>query len=177
MRIDFVEPYRPSRRMWAFALIPWMLTTLLWVIHMHLQARIEQRQMALHAQEEASARAAITPAPPAPPYLQDALAAMKRARQPEADAMRELESVAVVGVQLRSIDVNADASMVTVELEATDDKALGDYLDQLNTGLPQPLWHIRQISATSGSVSANSGAGTTGGQESRSRAATIVRNL
>jgi hypothetical protein len=82
-----------------------------------------------------------------PPYQEEAMAALKRAALPEADALAELEHVAVIGIQLRSIDVNPAASVVVVELEATSDEVLGDYLDQLNAGMPTPKWHIRRVAA------------------------------
>ena len=43
--------------------------------------------------------------------------------------LRELETVAVVGIQLMSIDISMADHMATVELQADSDVALGDYLE------------------------------------------------
>ncbi len=102
---------------------------------------------------------------------------MKRAALPEADALAELEHVAVVGIQLRSIDVNPAASVVVVELEAASDEVLVDYVDQLNAGMPNPKWHIRRVAELVNTRSPATGAAPGGNAAGATRAATIARDI
>ncbi len=178
MIIEFVEPVLPSRKAWILAGIPWVLVLLLGGWYLHLQARVaHQREVRLAA--EAQARLPVNPAAPrvVPPYQDEAWAALKRASLPEADALADLEHVAVVGIQLRSIDINPAASVVVVELEATSDEVLADYLDQLNAGMPTPIWHIRRVGAQDRAQSPPAGTATGGNTSGSTRTATIARNI
>lgn len=178
MNIEFVEPVLPSRRAWIIAGIPWVLVLLLAAWYVHLQARIaHQREEQLAAAARASMPAIAAAPRVVPPYQEDALAALKRASLPEADALAELEHVAVVGIQLRSIDVNPAASAVVVELEAASDEVLVDYVDQLNAGLPNPKWHIRRVAELVNTRSPATGAAPGGNAAGATRAATIARDI
>jgi hypothetical protein len=148
VNIEFIEPRRPSRKAWLIAGIPWVVVLILGVLYVFLQSRVtHERDARLAAEALAKTPVANTAPRIVPPYQEEAMAALKRAALPEADALAELEHVAVIGIQLRSIDVNPAASVVVVELEATSDEVLGDYLDQLNAGMPTPKWHIRRVAA------------------------------
>ena len=177
MIIDFVEPRRPSRNAWIIVGIAWVLVAVLGVEFFHLRARVaQQREAQLAAETRAKTPPVVAASHVVPPYQDDALAALKRAALPEAEALAELEHVAVVGIQLRSIDVNPAASAVVVELEATSDEVLGDYLDQLNAGMPAPKWHIRRVAALGDAPVAAGGApGSSAGGATRS--ATIARDI
>ncbi len=178
MRIEFVELDLPSRRRWAIALTPWLIVAALWGAHLYLQWRIEQLRVLRRTQEAAASSTEVIPTPSAaPPYLLDAQEALKRAAQPEADALKELETVAVAGVQLKSIDVNPAESAVVVELEASDDKSLGDYIDQLNVGMPKPMWHIRRIAATGAAAMTNPMSRSNVEPPGRGLSVTIAREL
>lgn len=178
MNIEFVEPPRPSRAAWIVAASLWVLVAVLAGVHVYLQARITRMQEAQRAAEE-QARAPIAVASPraVPPYQAEALEALKRAALPEAAAFAELENVAVVGVRVMSIDDNPGASTVTVELEATSDAVLMDYIDQLNAGLPAPKWHIRQISALDSHPASPATASGAGAVDVFTRNATIYRDF
>ena len=178
MIIEFVEPKVPSRRAWIIAGIPWALVLILAILFVYLHTKVARQREAQIA-AEAIAR---TPPPAAaprvvPPYQDEAMAALKRAALPEADALAELEHVAVVGIQLRSIDVNPAASAVIVELEATSDDVLGDYLDQLNAGMPTPKWHIRRVAALADTQAPAGGALLGGSASGATRSATIARDI
>lgn len=178
MNIEFVEPSRPSRRAWLFAGALWVAVLILGVLHLYLQSRLAREQEARRAAEARSRMPVVTPAAHAsPPYLDDALAALKRAALPEADALAELENVAVVGIQLKSIDVNPAVSAVIVELDASSDAVLGDYVDQLNAGLPSPKWHIRRVASRSEAPSAQGVPQGQGNASELTRSATIVREI
>ena len=149
MNIEFVEPRLPSRRAWLVVLSLATLAAVLFaaarVMHARADALEDERRM--HAL--AAARPAPVAAPrPAPAYQADALRALDRAALPEAQALGELEAVAVAGIALQSIDVNAAEHVVAVELQSSSRQALDDYLDQLNAGLAIPAWRIQRVSAT-----------------------------
>lgn len=178
MNIEFVAPSRPTRRAWLFAGALWVAVLILGVLHLYLQVRIAREQEARRAAEASSRTPVVMPAPRAsPPYLDDALAALKRAALPEADALAELENVAVVGIQLKSIDVNPGASAVVVELDASSDAVLGDYLDQLNAGMQSPKWHIRRVASRTATAPATGVAPGQGVGTDLTRSATIARDI
>ena len=177
MNIDFVEQTLPRRRTWILASLPLALSIVLWGVQGYLQERLEtQRQ--LRAEVELAANAKLLPAtvPRAPPpYQREALAAVKRAALPEADALAELEHVEVAGIQLHTIDVNPAQSMVVVELDAATDQALADYLDQLNAGNAPAAWHIQKLAARTGDNRALAGTATRPFAEGHT--VTIVRSF
>ena len=157
MNIEFIEPVLPSRRAWMCVLGLAALAAVLFAA-----GRIVQTRAAM-LEEEARARVAVAnvvqpvslPTSP-PPYADDLRRAFDRASLPEAPVLRELETVAVVGIQLTSIDIDMADHVATVELEADSDVALGDYLDQLNAGMPTPVWHIDHLAAAPQAVPTSS---------------------
>ncbi len=178
MNIEFVEAKTPSRKAWLIAGIPWVAVLILGVLHVYLQSRVAHQRDARLAAEALAKTTPVAAAPRVvPPYQEEAMAALKRAALPEADALAELEHVAVIGIQLRSIDVDPAASVVVVELEATSDEVLGDYLDQLNAGMPTPKWHIRRVAALGDSQSSTPGVAPIGNSASATRSATIARDI
>ena len=178
MNIEFVESSRPSRRAWLFAGALWGAVLILGVVHLYLQSRLAREQEARRAAEARSRTPVVTPAPRAsPPYQDDALAALKRAALPEADALAELETVAVIGIQLKSIDVNPAVSAVIVELDASSDAVLSDYVDQLNAGMPSPKWHIRRFASRAAMAPATDVAPSQSVGPDLTRFATIARDI
>jgi hypothetical protein len=151
MNIEFVEARLPSRRAWIAAAVILVLGVAGVVASCTLESMVRQeRTEQAAARRAAAARAAAGSAAPValPPYFADARAALARARLPEAEALSELEAVAVTGIQLRSIDVNGAEGSVVVELEAASDDALSEYLDQLNAGLARPAWRIQRLASS-----------------------------
>ena len=149
MIIEFVEPPRPPRAAWVVVGGLWVVVAVLAGLNVVLQARVTRLQDARRAAEDLARAQVAAPTPRVvPPWEDDAREALKRAALPEAAAFTELENVAMVGIRLTSIDDNPSVSTVTVELEATSDAVLADYVDQLNAGMPAPRWHIRQVAAT-----------------------------
>lgn len=179
MNIDFVEPRLPSRRAWILAALPLALALVMWCALIYLRARLD----AQHAQLEAAELAArVKPTPaiehrPAPPYQAQALAAIKRAALPEADALAELEHVEVAGIQLHSIDVNPAQGVVVVELDAASDLALGDYLDQLNAGDGPAKWHIQKLASLGSETRTGGASANPGPQLQEAHSVVISRNL
>ncbi len=147
MNIDFVEPKLPSRRAWIVASLPLVLALLLWCALIYLHTRLDEQRARLAAAELAAKVPMASPTVNrhVPAYQAEALVAVRRAALPEADALAEIEHVEVVGIQLRSIDVNPAQGLVVVELDAASDAALGDYLDQLNAGEEPQKWHIQKL--------------------------------
>ncbi len=99
-------------------------------------------------------------------YAEDLRRAIDRTSLPEAPVLRELEAVAVVGIQLTSIDISMADHVATVELQAESDVALGDDLDQLNAGMPAPAWHIDHLAAVTGTLQPGSNGPVTPNAES-----------
>ena len=178
MNIDFVETRRPSRRAWIIVGIAWVLVLILGILFVYLQAGVTRdREAQLAAMAVAKSPAAAAVPRVVPPYQEEAMAALKRAALPEADALAELEHVAVIGIQLRSIDVNPAAAVVVVELEAVSDEVLGDYLDQLNAGMPAPKWHIKRVAAFGDAPTSTAGAVPGDNAARATRSATIARDI
>src|SRR5262249_47892906 len=112
------------------------------------EARVLAAQQRLQERLRPVAPASI----PRPVYYADAQTALRHAALPEAQALTELESVSVVGIQLKSIDLDGTRSRVVVELDAASDGALSNYLDELNVGHEPPVWRIQSVSSVSGSA-------------------------
>lgn len=157
MNIDFVEPALPSRREWIIALLPAALALFLSFALVELHARLDKQRRLKAAAEIAAIAptASLAVSRHLPPYQADAFAAVARAALPEANALTEIEHVEVTGIQLRSIDVNPAQDTVLVELDAVNDAALGDYLDQLNAGDEPQKWHIQKITARTNEARSN----------------------
>jgi len=179
MNIDFVEPTLPSRRAWILASMPAVLALLLWCALIYLNKRLEQQRERLAAAELAAKAPTSSPTVNrlVPAYQAEAFAAVTRAALPEADALAQIEHVEVIGIQLRSIDVNPAQSSVVVELDAVSDAALGDYLDQLNAGDEPQKWHIQKLAAPTNETRANAGSTSSGFQASSGHSVSIVRAL
>ena len=153
MNIDFVELPLPSRRAWILALLPAALALFLWCALVELHTRLDKQRKLKAAAELAAIAptASLAVSRHVPPYQTEAFVAVTRAALTEADALTELERVEVTGIQLRSIDVNPAQDTVLVELDAANDAALGDYLDQLNAGNESQKWHIQKLTASTSS--------------------------
>ncbi len=167
MNIEFIDPVLPSRRAWMLAVGMAALAAVLFAA-----GRIAQTRAAMLEEDaRASAATASVVQPASSPtwpraYAEDLRRAIDRASLPEASVLRELETVAVAGVQLTSIDVSMADHMATVELQADSDVALGDYLDQLNAGMPTPAWHIDHLAAVTGTLQPGSSGPSTPNAES-----------
>lgn len=147
MNIEFIDPVLPSRRAWMCVAGLGALAAVLFAAGRIMEARVA----VLEGEARAHAAAALvlpTAHVEPPPYAEDLKHALDRAALPEAVVLKELETVAVAGIQLTSIDIDMSIHMATVELQADDDRALGDYLDQLNAGLPAPVWHIERLASS-----------------------------
>lgn len=159
MNIEFIDPVLPSRRAWMCVVGLGALAAVLFAAGRIMEARVA----AIEGEARARATAAVvlpTLHREPPPYAEDLKRALDRAALPEAVVLKELETVAVVGIQLTSIDIDMANHTATVELQADDDKALGDYLDQLNAGLATPIWHIERLASaqmTAGGASGSNG--------------------
>ncbi len=179
MNIDFVELRLPSRRAWMLASLPMVMALVLWCVLFFLHARAEVQREQLAAAELAARAKPVAPIVhrPPPPYQAQAVAVIKRATLPEADALAELEHVEVVGIQLRSIDVNPAQAVVVVELDAASDEALGDYLDQLNAGDGLPKWHIQKLAARGSETRLSTASSIGGSQTGEGHSAFIARGF
>jgi hypothetical protein len=149
VNIEFIDPVLPSRRAWSFVAGLGALAAVLFAAGRIMEARTAAIENEASARAATAALVQATPRAVPPPYAEDLKRALDRAALPEAVVLKELETVAVVGIQLTSIDIDMAEHRATVELQAEDDKALGEYLDQLNAGMPTPVWHIERLASTS----------------------------
>lgn len=148
MNIEFMDPVLPSRRAWLVVLALAALAAVLFAADRLMAAHVHALEDELRARRLAATNPVpLSPVRPAPPYEADALRALDRATLPQAQALGELEAVAVVGIALQSIDVDMAEHQVTVELRSASQAALDDYLDQLNAGLSIPAWRVTRIAA------------------------------
>ena len=92
-----------------------------------------------------AARAAEAAVPPA--YARDALAVARTAAFPLQPVLRSLETVAVEGVRVSAIELNATRGGADVTLEFDDYKALLAYLELLNEGEATPRWSLVRAEA------------------------------
>jgi hypothetical protein len=147
VNIEFLDPVLPSRRAWMGVLALGALAAVLFAGGRIREARVAALQGEARARAAAAVVLPVSRALP-PPYAEDLKRALDRAALPEAVVLKELEMVAVVGIQLTSIDLDSTSHVATVELRADDERALGDYLDQLNIGQPAPVWHIERLASS-----------------------------
>jgi hypothetical protein len=147
LNIEFIDPVLPSRRAWSCVVGLAALAAVLFAAGQIMEARVATLTQEASARSAAASVVQTVPREAPPPYAEDLKRALDRAALPEAVALKELETVAVVGIQLTSIDIDMSSHMATVELQADNDQALGDYLDQLNAGMPSPVWHIERLTA------------------------------
>jgi hypothetical protein len=85
-------------------------------------------------------RAAASAAVPA--YQRDALTVARMAAFPTQQVLRSLETVAIDGVRVMAIELNAGQSTADVTLEFDDYKSLLAYLEALNEGEPVSRWML-----------------------------------
>ena len=77
--------------------------------------------------------------------------------------------------KLRGQDLTPSLNTVLVELDATNERVLGDYLDQLNSGQDVPRWHIVKLAAAAKRV--QSGGAELPNSQAELQSASIVRAL
>ena len=147
VRAEFVQPVLPSKRAWLLVGFLWLVAVgaLGWAWYENLRANDAQRrlesarQLAVNAER---ARPFAAPPPPAP-YDASAREMLRERSTPWPMVLRSLEVTAMVGITVRSIDMNASEAIVRVEVDFNNHKTLLEYLDSLNAGLPGggPAWH------------------------------------
>jgi hypothetical protein len=107
MNIEFIDPVLPSRRAWMCVVGLAAIAAVLFAAGRIMEARVA----AIESEARARTAAALvlpTPRSEPPPYAEDLKRALDRAALPEAVALKALETVAVVGIQLTSIDIDIE---------------------------------------------------------------------
>jgi hypothetical protein len=157
LKVEFAPARRPvvALALWgaACALAALALGTAAWQSWEHRQAVVArtasdtQEATRLRAVlRERADRAAASAAAPA--YARDALVVAKAAAFPMQPVLRSLETVAVDGVRVTAIELNAARGGADVTLEFDDYKALLAYLELLNEGEPAPRWALVRAEAS-----------------------------
>ena len=105
-------------------------------------AEIARLRESLRVRADRAAEAAVPSA-----YARDALAVARTAAFPLQPVLRSLETVAVEGVRVSVIELNATRGGADVTLEFDDYKALLAYLELLNEGEATPRWTLVRAEA------------------------------
>jgi len=164
VNIDFLPPRRPPR--WAWQLLGVMglgLIAALVMLGWKLQAlrALEAEVAGLQAQVRAL-DATPVPVPPAsapltpPPYDADARHALLEGQFATAEALAQMERVMVPGATPSSVELDARAGVVQVQVAFKDKDALFAYLDALNRqeGANAPArWKLLQARPAAGEQS------------------------
>ena len=149
--VEFVEAKAPGRMRWLVLAAACLAALLTWVANAWTARQLKEiDESARSAQELASpdgagrqaaqrARAIKNPA-----YEASARDAFRQGQFPGQQALAALEMVVVRGISLDALTVAG--STVQVELRATNEPTLRDYLDHLNAGMPRPVWSIASTS-------------------------------
>ncbi len=176
MNIEFIEPRFPSRRVWLMSAAPFMLALTLWGTKAFIHAQLGKQLAVAQLVSKASPLAPIVRGSGLS-YQAKAQEIANRATLPEADALAELEHVEIAGIQLRSIDLNADRAVVVVELDAANEAPLEDYIDQLNAGGGPPRWHIQRLRVRTGDVRSSAGTASAGTEITQVHSVVLIRGL
>jgi len=157
--IEFARPAGTGRIQWVLAGLMTTVTAGLLMAGLRVQAEVHelkaQAEVRLaHARGESARRLARQAAEAAfvPAYAADAWRAWRIHQFPLNAALTALESVAVVGVRVTTVDANAAEQSVRVQVEFSDYDTLMAYLRELNAGEPAERWALVQAQANAGSV-------------------------
>ncbi|OWQ87005.1 hypothetical protein CDN99_20130 [Roseateles aquatilis] len=156
MKVDFAPARRPIAALVAWAVICALLTVGLgigaWRAWDRRQVsaaqaaadaeQITRLQATLRARADQAAAAAAPPS-----YARDALTVARTAVFPTQAVLRSLETVAVDGVRVTAIELNAVRGGADVSLEFDDYKALLAYLELLNEGESMQRWTLVRAEA------------------------------
>ena len=143
-RVEFLKSQTPPKAAWAVVAVGWAIAVGLGIftIYLHRASAMSHRT----AHEDAAALRMPTPrVSEAPPYEADARAALKLNSNALDDALHQIEGVSVVGVQLRSVDVDLESGRAQVTLDFKDVATLKEYLEQINSGLDLNRWLLKKI--------------------------------
>lgn len=105
-------------------------------------AEIARLRESLRVRADRATAAAVPPV-----YARDALAVARAAAFPLQPVLRSLETVAVEGIRVSAIELNATRGAADVTLEFDDYKALLNYLELLNEGEAAPRWTLVRAEA------------------------------
>lgn len=157
LKVDFAPARRPLAALAVWAVACALLTAGLgvgawraWERRQDLagEAARDAREVARlqAALRERADRAAATAVPPG--YARDALTVARTAAFPWQPVLRALETVAVDGVRVTGIELNAARGGADVTLEFDDYKALLAYLELLNEGEAVQRWSLVRAEAS-----------------------------
>jgi hypothetical protein len=115
-----------------------------------LDARVAQARADAATLEARRAAAAAS----VPAYAADAWRAWRVHQFPLNSVLTALETVAVVGIRVVSVDINAVEQSVRVQVEFPDYDTLMTYLRDLNAGEPVERWMLVSAQTNAGSIAA-----------------------
>lgn len=89
-----------------------------------------------------------------PKYAAAARDAWQQGRFPTRLALTAMETVTARGVIVQSIDLENHRGVATLQVGAADLAALGQYIDDLNSGLASPTWKVVRVTTNAGASEA-----------------------
>lgn len=146
--VDFAPPAKPSPVLMAltmamgFAAI--VFVALGWrasaeTQRLHEQSTARAALVSAQAQQAVAAQAAAARYVQAP-YAADAWAALNQQQFPLNAVLTAIESVAVIGVRVISVDIVPGDAAVRLQVEFSDYETLMKYMQELNAGEPEERW-------------------------------------
>lgn len=160
--VDFAPPAPPARALVALAAIVMLATVGVLGVgwqQKRLAEQIREAHVAKVAEAAATERQSVAERAARakkeqPPYAADALAALRLQQFPLNAVLTALETVAVVGVRVTSVDIVTADATVRVQVEFSDYEALMKYLEELNAGEPGERWMLANAQSNSNAIGA-----------------------
>lgn len=133
LRAEFKPRPAPAVQHWraASVLLLVALASLVWAWRQAQLVRDAETELARINDTNARMHAAVVP-PPRQPMPQGTRALLKQRALPWPQALYALESVALPGITLRSIDADSEQGQVLIEIAATDHASALAYLERLD---------------------------------------------
>ena len=151
LKVDFAPPRRPVLALAAWAVVCAAATVVLGLGAWRAwDARsLSVAREAANASEIARLRdvlqvraARLAVSATAPAYQRDAVTVARMAAFPTQQVLKSLETVAIDGVRVMAIELNASQATADVTLEFDDYRSLLAYLEALNEGETTSRWSL-----------------------------------
>lgn len=138
LNVDFMVRAAPGRWLWRYAALQAMLALGLvcwtvWLQRLVTGAQSEAERARAQVSAMQTQRPVVGP-PPVPPYQASAETFLKAAQANWPEALRSLESAAMPGVVIKSLDYDGNAMVLRIEVTLEQPSLLPEYLLALHAG-------------------------------------------
>ena len=160
VNVDFADPPKPSRLLMALTLAIGIAAVVFGALgwresaetrRLHEQSTARAALVSAQAQQAIAAQAAAARSVPAP-YEADAWAALNQQQFPLNAVMTAIESVAVIGVRVISVDIAPGDATVRLQVDFSDYETLMKYMQELNAGEPAERWVLVNAQINNGGI-------------------------